>query len=245
MVTQQLLKKLKKLEKLEKLPSGFTLIEVIVTLTILGFIVVIVFGAFSLCLSAWERGEATKEEYQEIRNVSQLLSRQIKSAVPYKAKTEKAEGDYLAFEGNTHSIRFVSALSIKTRQPEGFVHSIYEYQEDESRLVLFEQRVLQKGFFERDVEGDETITLLEGISDVRFEFYGSKDDDEAEDWFEEWSAKEKKKLPKAVRVTIDSEKKKKRSQGEPFTFVASIRAFQFEDLRRRSGRTSFVPQPGQ
>src|SRR4030066_419892 len=98
--------------------TGFTLIEVIVTLTVLGFILLIIFGAFRLGLSAWERGESTKEEYQKVRIITQLISRQMKSAVPYKIKTEKAEGDYLAFEGKAHSLKFVSAFPMKSRQAE-------------------------------------------------------------------------------------------------------------------------------
>ena len=44
-------------------PRGFTLLEVVVTLTIFGLIVLIVFGAFRLGLHAWDRGEQTREEY--------------------------------------------------------------------------------------------------------------------------------------------------------------------------------------
>src|SRR5512136_2860583 len=85
--------------------TGFTLIEVVVTLTILGFILLIIFGAFRLGLSAWERGESTKEEYQKVRIISQLISQQLKSIVAYKIKTQQAEGNYLAFEGKAHSLR--------------------------------------------------------------------------------------------------------------------------------------------
>jgi prepilin-type N-terminal cleavage/methylation domain-containing protein len=70
--------------------SGFTLIEVIVTLTILGFIVLMISGTFRLGLSSWEKGDSIKEDYQKIRMISQLVSRQMKSLVPYKIKTEKA-----------------------------------------------------------------------------------------------------------------------------------------------------------
>ena len=82
---------------------GFTLIEVIVALTILGFIILMVSGTFRLGLSSWEKGDSIREDYQKIRMISQMVSRQIKSVVPYKFKTEKAEGDYLAFEGKPHS----------------------------------------------------------------------------------------------------------------------------------------------
>ena len=110
--------------------TGFTLLEVIITLTILGFILLIIFGAFRLGLSSWERGESTREDYQKVRTVTQMISRQIKSIVPYKVKSKKAEGDYLAFEGKVHSLKFVSAFPLKAKQPEGLVYGIYEFREE-------------------------------------------------------------------------------------------------------------------
>src|SRR5512137_1338541 len=120
--------------------TGFTLVEVVITLTILGFICLIIFGAFRLGLSAWERGESVKDEYQEARIVSQLITQQVKSAVPFKIKPQQAEGDYLAFEGDARSLRFVSSLPVRGKQPEGFVYARYEFKEEGSeggRLILY------------------------------------------------------------------------------------------------------------
>ena len=99
--------------------------------------------------------------------------------VPYKIKTEKAEGDYLAFEGRSHSLKFVSALSIRAKQPEGFVYAIYEFREggnEGGRLVVYEQRVLiRKNFFEEGPDEDSGVPMIEGISDIRFEYYREED----------------------------------------------------------------------
>ncbi|MDP2971633.1 MAG: prepilin-type N-terminal cleavage/methylation domain-containing protein, partial [Deltaproteobacteria bacterium] len=156
-----------------KTPCGFTLIEVVVTLTILGFILVIIFGAFRLGISAWDRGESIKEEYQKIRVVSQLITRQVKSIVPYKIQTKKAEGDYLAFEGKAQSLRFVSALPVKTHQPEGFVYTIYQFKESDQnggRLILYEQRVLNRDLLEEEPKEEIGIPLIEGVSRILFEY---------------------------------------------------------------------------
>ena len=169
---------LERLQQAAGRSSGFTLLEMVVTLTILGFILLIIFGAFRLGLSAWDKGESSREEYQRVRMVSQMVSRQLKSIVPYKVKTEKAEGDYLAFEGQRQAVKFVSALSIKARQPEGFVYGAYEFKEggnEGGRLVIYEQRVLNKNFFEERPKEESGSTLIEGISSVRFEYYREAD----------------------------------------------------------------------
>jgi general secretion pathway protein J len=227
---------------------GFTLIEVLVTLTILGFILLIIFGAFRLGASAWNRGESKKEEYQKVRIISQLISRQIKSAVPYKIKTEKAEGDYLAFEGKAHSIKFVSAFPMKSRKAEGFVYAVYEFKEGEGekgRLILYEQRVLNKDFFAEDLKEELGISILERISNVRFEFYREEDPDEnkPEEWVEEWNAKEENKLPKALRMIITQKNGKATGEEFPITIQASLPAYQYEQVRTTVRRRTLMGLP--
>lgn len=232
-------------------PSGFTLIEVIVTLTILGFIVLMVSGTFRLGLSSWERGDAIKEDYQKIRMGSQLVSRQMKSLVPYKIRTEKAEGNYLAFDGKAHSLKFVSALAIKAKRPEGFVYVVYQFKDDaekKGRLVLYEQRALNKDFFEEDLKEDSAVTLLDGISQVRFEYYREADEEKnrAAEWVEEWNAKEEKELPKAVRMTVTYRNAKGKEEASPMTVLASVSANQYEEVRTGSmgpGRSAIQGRP--
>jgi general secretion pathway protein J len=213
---------------------GFTLVEVTITLTILGFILLIIFGAFRLGLAAWEKGESTKEEYQNKRIISQLVSRQLKSIFPYKVKTQKAEGDYLAFEGKPQVLKFVSAVSIKAKQPEGFVYVVYEFKEggkEEGRLVLYEQRALTKDLFEESPKEESGISLCEGILNVRFEYYREADPEKnrSEGWVEEWSAKEEKELPRAIRMTIDYKGGVKEKL--PLTLLVSVPVYQAEVLK--------------
>jgi general secretion pathway protein J len=209
----------------------------VVTLTILGFILLIIFGAFRLGISAWEKGESSREEYQKVRAVSQLVSRQLKSIVPYKIKTEKAEGDYLAFEGSARSLKFVSALSMKAKQPEGFVYAIYEFKDggnEGGRLVVYEQRVLiRKNFFEERPNEESGVPLIEGISDIRFEYYQEEDSlkNRKEGWVEEWNAKEEKELPRAVRMTVTYMSGQSEKEETPMTLLASVSANRFEDVK--------------
>jgi general secretion pathway protein J len=228
-----------------KFLTGFTLIEVVVTLTILGFILVIISGAFRLGISAWDRGESIKEEYQKIRIVSQLVTRQVKSIVPYKIQTKKAEGDYLAFEGKAQSLRFVSALPVKTHQPEGFVYTIYQFKESDQnggRLILYEQRVLNRNLFEEEPKEGIGIPLIEGVSRILFEYYQEEDlsKNQTEAWLEEWSAKEKKELPKCLKMTVNF--KDSKGKDPSFVLILTISAFQFEEIRTRPITRRAIPE---
>ncbi|HNT58060.1 MAG TPA: prepilin-type N-terminal cleavage/methylation domain-containing protein, partial [Syntrophales bacterium] len=58
---------------------GFTLLELLISLTLLSVIAVLVFGALRLGVRAWEKGEATIETRQRERIVMDLLQRQMAS----------------------------------------------------------------------------------------------------------------------------------------------------------------------
>jgi len=215
--------------------TGFTLIEMVITLTILGFIVLLIFGAFRLGLSASERGDSIKEEYQQVRILSQLISQQLKSIVPYKIKAQKAEGDYLAFEGKAQSLRFVSALSMRAKQPEGLVYTVYEFREGaggKGRLILHEAKALNRDFFEDKLKEESEAVLFEGISEIHFEYYKAenKEKNVKEEWVKEWNAKEEKELPKAIKMSINYMNEKGEKETFPITILASISASQFEDI---------------
>ncbi|MCX5916261.1 MAG: prepilin-type N-terminal cleavage/methylation domain-containing protein [Deltaproteobacteria bacterium] len=226
--------------------AAFTLVEVMVTLTIMGFILLMIFGAFRLGIAAWEKGETNKEAYQRTRIASQLISQQMKSAVPYKIKTQKAEGDYLAFEGKARSLKFVSALSLKAKKASGLVYAFYEFREGGKgggRLILYEGRVLNKNFLEENPPEDAAVPIFEGLADVRFEYYREEDPEKNRigGWVEEWSAKEEKELPTALRLTLLSQKGGGKSEGVSTMILASLPSNRYEEVRTGPVRRMVPP----
>ncbi|NWF55266.1 MAG: hypothetical protein HXY45_10795 [Syntrophaceae bacterium] len=238
----------KEFSSLRTLSPAFTLVEVMITLTLLGFILLMIFGVFRLGIAAWEKGETSREDYQKNRIASQLLTQQLKSAVAYKVKSQKAEGDFLAFEGKPRSLKFVSTLSLKTRKPSGFVYVFYEFREEGregGRLLFYEGKVVNRNFLEEPPPEDARVPLFTGLSAVRFEYYQEEDAQKNQPgvWLDEWDAKEERALPTAMRMTLVF--KKEGGMGEPpgVSILASIPSNRYEEVRtgpiRRSvpGRT--------
>jgi prepilin-type N-terminal cleavage/methylation domain-containing protein len=217
------------------LHPGFTLVEVTVTLTIMGFILLMIFGVFHLGVSAWEKGDFLKEKYQKMRVSSQMLSRQFKSAVPYKIRTSKAEGDYLAFAGRQTSLKFVTALPLRSRQAEGLVYAVYEFvpgPREGGRLIQYEQRVLNKDFMDEKPREELGVILFEGIADIRFEYYREENQDKnwTPGWVTEWSAKEEKELPRAMRMTLVPMRMANKEEAA-FTITTSFPSYRYEDMK--------------
>ncbi len=226
--------------------KGFTLIEVMITLTILGFILLMIFGVFRMSLASWEKGEAIKDDYQKERIISQLISRQIKSLVPYKIKGQKPEGDFLAFEGTAQSLKFVSALPLAARQPEGLVYAVYAFEqkgEKTSVLMLYEQKLLNKNFMDEPLREERGVPLLEGITEVHFEYYREAAPEKGQEsgWVEEWNPAEEKALPRALRLTITYPSGRASSESRPLTIQASLPAYLSEELAAVSPTRRIAP----
>ena len=192
--------------------SGFTLLELIVTFTILSLVVVMILGALRLGSASWERGEERVEKVQKKRIVFELLSQQMKSSFPYRIKSQKAEADFLAFLGERTSLRFVSAFSVRARKQEGLVFVIYKVEEERASgktLKVYEKRVLNKNFLEETPDEEQFFTLTDGLSDLSFEYFDEGEGKDASgEWVESWDTKEKKALPSQVKITVTWKEKK-------------------------------------
>ncbi len=216
--------------------SGFTLLELIVTFTILSLVVVMTLGALRLGSAAWEKGEERAEKIQKKRIVFDLLSQQMKSSFPYRVKSQKAEADYLVFLGDGSSLRFVSAFSLRARRQEGLVFVIYKVEEGASSgqgpQGVREANVEQKTLLEETPDEEQFLTLMDGLSDLKFEYFEEADDkDTTGTWGESWDAKEKKVLPSQVKMTV-TWKEKREEMEVPLPTLVSLPARVYDDRGR-------------
>ena len=227
--------------KTRKGTSGFTLLELIVTFTILSFVVVMTLGALRLGSAAWEKGEERAEKIQKKRIVFDLLSQQMKSSFPYRLKSQKAEADYLVFVGDGSSLKFVSAFSLRARRQEGLVFVIYKVEEGASSgkvLKVYEKRMSNsKTLLEETPDEEQFLTLMDGLSDLKFEYFEEAEDkDTTGTWGEAWDAKEKKALPGQVKMTA-TWKEKREEMEVPLPTLVSLPARVYDDR----GKTGTAP----
>ncbi len=198
-------------------PSGFTLFELMLSLTILGIVMVIIFGALRIGTRAWEKGEKDTDVQQRQRAVLSLLSQQIASACVYEIKMEK-EGFY--FRGSEEKMEFVSRMPIVPGALTGMVYVKYEILDDEKggrQLKLYER---DAGFLNaeeiQNQRPEDLLTLVSGIEDLRFEYLkGDKDDT---GWLTTWQPDETEGMPLAVRIVL-----KQDEETAPVNLIIPIR----------------------
>ena len=192
------------------LHAGFTLLELILSIAILSAVLVTIYSTLSMGSRAWEKGERDIEKVQRMRVVMDLLSREIKTAYPYKVTPSELDThkEFYAFDGKKDSLSFVSCVPLHGGS--GKLSWLTFWVEEGEGLVVVERDALRSDIFEEreTIDKDEMVVLDANATDIRFEYYRAEegDEDEAAEeetaWEEKWDAEEEGELPQAVSVSV-------------------------------------------
>jgi len=175
--------------------GGFTLLEVIIAISILSLITVIIGSAFRLGIQAWGRGEKETEDGQRLRALSTLLSQQLKSIYPYRIKIEGKDEDVIAFKGEPDSITFVTTMTDSSYGGLKWVQYIFR-----DGVLSYKEGLLPDKKFEEHIKDKNKEEIVDShIDKFRFSYaYLLEDDDD--EWTESWDDEEE--VPGAVKVNL-------------------------------------------
>lgn len=183
--------------------GGFTLIEMVLAMTALALLAGICYGAFHLGIRAVQSGEVAVVTAQRLRVATDVLIRQVKSAIGGRvcARNEDEE-EYPFFFGTPTSLAFLTAAGL---QNGGSVAKVtYHLEADPPRLILDESSHFSPtslGTDPIDRAGERASVLLEGFRGLAFQ-YLYNDGADAE-WRSAWDAREEEIMPSAVRITVE------------------------------------------
>lgn len=154
--------------------SGFTLLELMISVALLGLLVLIVSGAMRLGYRSLEKGEQKTEALERLTVSCTIIDAQIQSAVPLNI-AGSAENRYI-IEGTQDIVRFASNYSLFGGQ-RGYVVVTYRVETDrDNKHTLYVQENI-RGF-----ESGRETKLLEGFDDIRFEYFLRRTTDGPEEW---------------------------------------------------------------
>jgi len=225
--------------------TGFTLIELILSITILSMVLVTIYATLSMGSRTWEKGERDIERIQRMRIVMDLLSREIKSAFPYKVTPSELDThkEFYAFEGKKDSLSFVSCVPLHGGS--GKLSWLTFWVEDGEGLAVVERDALRTDIFkEREtIDKDEMVVLDAQVIAIGFEYYrlenGTTEEAAEEEvrWEEAWDAEEEGTLPQAVKVTVTflEEAARKEAEDEVYTRELVIPLMIHTDVMKGGG----------
>ena len=87
---------------------GFTLLELLIALSIVGALLAILLGGLRVGLAAWRQGEDRAEAHQHVRSLAGLLSRSVAGIFPYRMAPEPGGTPVVQFQGEERQLAFVT-----------------------------------------------------------------------------------------------------------------------------------------
>ena len=174
---------------------GFTLVELLIALAIVGALLAIAFGGLRVALAAWQQGEDRAEAHQHARGVALVVARAIGAAYPYRGTRSEAPESVLLFNGTSTRLELVTqAPPVPLGAPIAFTALAIEAATgDEPGLTLRERALPNWSPF---TEG-KVVLRDPGLTAVEFRYL-----DDSGAWRETWDADAERGLPLAVRITV-------------------------------------------
>jgi prepilin-type N-terminal cleavage/methylation domain-containing protein len=185
--------------------NGFTLIELTLAMTLAVMIVTLLYAAFYMGYRAMEKASSRSELSQRLRSIESFLGGYIRSAFPYR---ESSRGSNIFFSGEQDRLTFISALSIGMGG-RGMSRVIISWSDEEGGALILEEEIPVRLPSEEEEEKENgagyrnRMVLWQGVRELRIEYLDPKR--EGEEWAEEWDGKERRVLPRAVRVGLRGE----------------------------------------
>jgi general secretion pathway protein J len=177
--------------------EGFTLLEVVIALAIVGALLAVAFGGLRVALSAWRKGEDRAEAHQHVRTLMTVLARSIAGAHPYRIAAEDSPEPAVQFDGLPDRLSFVTrAAPFPLAAELAFTAVRLEMESDEDPGLTIRERALPNHhIFSKATPAfrDPAVTALS--------FRYLRPDG---GWEERWDGASEEGLPAAVEVGVQT-----------------------------------------
>jgi general secretion pathway protein J len=172
---------------------GFTLIEMLLALSIGAALLVVMFGGVRVGLAAWSRGEARAIALEHGRTLAQVLGRAVAGTYPYRGTPAVGAPVRIIFEGQPDRFTFVT-LAPSIPAPVAIAFTAMSVSRDEQGLAVRQLPLPNLEPLDRvaPVLVDPTVIA------VRFRYLG----EDPEDWRDRWDMTTEGGLPRAVEIVL-------------------------------------------
>ncbi len=180
--------------------AGFTLIEVMLAITLVALIMAMAYGGFRASIRATTSGEELIEETNRLRVTHQFVRTQLSQALALVIEDEASDDEPVRFEGEQQRVRFVAPMPGYLSYGGPYVQQ-FSLERGNNGLDLVFSFAMLNGYLPGDLEDSDPVTLLEGLREGGFFFLGLDEDDQAPYWADFWD--KPADLPLAVGLNLD------------------------------------------
>jgi general secretion pathway protein J len=184
---------------------GFTLLELLAAITLLGLLMAVLFGGLRLGARVWETADARLDASVRLQIVQDFIRQRLTETLPLEAVLpELAEAGVFEplFLGTAEAVRFAGLL------PENLGAGVYlmelalaesGHAEGSGNLVL-RWRAFEPNVQTVDAAEPEERVLIENIEALELSYFGTNDPEQPPDWWQAWEGQPE--LPRLIRLRV-------------------------------------------
>ncbi len=182
--------------------GGFTLIELVVAMVLLGTMMVLLYSGITFALRSWDAGDANGRLTADRRIGENFLRREVAETFPMRWKDPAMLR--FAFDGESDVLRFVSSRPAGISQ--GGLALVAVDVEPDPKKPRARNLVMRRSLADADaadfsaLDRAEPSILVEDVDSVEFSYFGSDNDFSDPRWTGKWTVPSR--MPAMVRVRI-------------------------------------------
>ncbi len=180
---------------------GFTLVELVLAMALLGVMLLLLYAGLSFALRGWDAAGASGQVTADRRLGESFLRREVMELFPMRWKDPMAYR--IAFSGEPQRMRFVSSRAPGASQGGLSLVSVQVESDPRTRTRnLVMRRAMPdddaKDFSPLDRAGEPSV-LVEDVASVSFSYFGAQSDFATPRWEDSWDYQ---RLPYLVRLRM-------------------------------------------
>ncbi len=180
---------------------GFTLLEVVLALTLLAAMLGLAFGGLSFALRGWDSGGAAGQRAVDLQLAQNFLRRELAEVFPMRWKDPAKLR--VAFEGDAQGMKFVSTRAAGASSGGLSLVGLDVVQGSEPRnrdLVMRRTLADEKAKDFEPLRAGKPTLLVANVDAVAFAYFGAENDFLDPKWHSEWTFAGR--IPQMVRVQV-------------------------------------------
>lgn len=205
---------------MRKMPYGFTLLEVLIAMSILGVMLVLLFGSFAICSRSWNAGEEHIHKVEQMAMVQSFFRTRLSAAgigtsrqenssdveenADLDAESQDAEiqdpnkmDEWAFFQGREQYLQFASLLPESAARGGWYLFKVGVKPNSASLFVAMTPFLPVEE--QRQPEAED-LEILPDLETLAMAYWGKKEDEEQPQWHNEWI--NMPMLPELISINI-------------------------------------------
>ncbi|MEZ5451890.1 MAG: prepilin-type N-terminal cleavage/methylation domain-containing protein [Thiothrix sp.] len=165
---------------------GFTLLEMLISFTLVSLLFLALFAAFSTIGRGWDAADTRINKTEDMRLITDFLRRQLSQAMVVKITGEDGAKVY-AFEGTDASLRYAAPLQPLQHQGGVFLIELDIVSGKHGKaLEMLYAPYRPELSWDEAFEDAEPVLVFDGLKDASFEYFGAEEAGKDPEWESEW-----------------------------------------------------------